>query len=203
MNRILAVAALAVLAVGCAPRRVYLNRDAGTAVVLAPLNLSMNVDAPWKMWKYVEREVAARGYALVPHATVEKFYVDKGFTGDPGQIESFDSKELAKIFNADVVVWSNVAEWGKKTLGIYTSIEVKLTAEILDREGNSLWKGEGEYGSSSTAKSWKDALWDTVGAAATDPERFAPGAAANCFASLPWAGWDPEMPRDAPPPPVK
>jgi len=203
MTRILAVAALAILAVGCAPRRVYLNRDLGTALVLIPLNNSMNVEAPLKMWRYIEHEVAGRGYRLVPRPTVEKFYEDKGFTGDPGQIESFDTKELAKIFNADVVVWPTIESWGKKTLGVYTAVEVKLTAWIADREGNELWKGEGEHGSSSTAGSWKAALYDTVGAAATDPVKFAPGAAANCFGSLPWAGWDPAVARDPAPPPQK
>ncbi|HEY3226891.1 MAG TPA: GNA1162 family protein, partial [Planctomycetota bacterium] len=110
--RWLAAVALAALAAGCAPGRIYLDRDVATAVVLVPLNDSMNVDAPWKMWKYVEYEVSLRGYALVPHEVVEKFYRDKKFTGDPGQIKAYDSKDLAKIFNADAVVWSNVAEWG-------------------------------------------------------------------------------------------
>jgi len=194
-----AVALVATMA-ACAPRRVYLDRDVMTAVVLAPLNDSMDAEAPWKMWKYVEREVAARGYAVVPHAVVEKFYMDKKFTGDPGQIKSYDSKELAKIFNADAVVWSNLAEWGKKTLVIYTSIEVKLEAELRDREDNVLWTGKGEHGESTSARSGKKGLWDTLGATLTDPEKYAPQAAANCFASLPWAGWDPEAKRtDAPP----
>ena len=199
MKRIV-LAGLAALALGCGHSRVYLNRDMTTAVVLAPLNNSMDVQAPWKMWKYVERQVAHRGFRIVPHAKVEQFYADKKFTGDPGQISQYSNEELAKIFEVDAVVWSNVAEWGKKTLGVYTSIEVKLEARILDKNGEEVWKGEGKYGSSSTASSWKGALWDTVGATATDPEKYADEAAANCFASLPWAGWDPAAPRPAPGP---
>ena len=200
--RLIACVVLAAVAAGCGSSRVYLNRDVTTAVVLAPLNDSMDASAPWKMWKYVEQEVAGRGFALVPHETVEKFYTDKKFTGDPGQIQAYTTQELAKIFNVDAVVWSNLSEWGATTLVVKTSVDVKLSAEIHDRDGQVVWKGEGEYGSSSSAKSWKGALWDTIGAAVTDPEKYAPGAAARCFAGLPWAGWDPDQPRAAAPAPA-
>lgn len=198
MRKVLVVA-LSVLAAGCGSNRVYLNRDVTTAVVLAPLNESLDVDAPWKMWKYVEKQVASRGFRIVDHAKVAKFYDDKKFTGDPGQIQSFSTEELAKIFNVDAVVWSNITEWGKTTLGVYNSVEVKLEAEIHDRSGAVLWKGAGHDGYSQAAGG-KGILSSFVGAAATDPEKYAHGAAAGCFSSLPWAGWDPETPR---PPPEK
>lgn len=192
--RLLVLGAAALIACGCGHGRVYLNRDVTTAVVLAPLNESLNVDAPWKMWKYVERQVASRGFRVVDHAVVVKFYEDKGFTGDPGQIESFNTEELAKIFKVDAVVWSNILAWEAKTLGIYNSVEVKLEAEIHDKAGAVVWKGSGSDGYSAIP-SRKGMLASALGAAFTDPEKYAPGAAANCFGSLPWAGWDPEAPR--------
>lgn len=186
---------LALLAASCGHSRVYLNRDVATAVVLVPLNDSSNVDAPWKMWKYVEHEVARHGYRLVPHATVEQFYVDKKFMGgDPGQIKMFGTDELAKIFNADAVVYSNIVEWGATTLVVYNAVNVKLEAQIYDKNGDELWKGEGHHGYSQ-APGKRGLLGSTLGAIATDPEKYAGGAAANCFGGMPWAGWDPEMPR--------
>lgn len=195
--RILALGVAAVLVAGCGSSRVYLNRDVATAVVLAPFNDSMDAEAPWKMWSYVEREVARRGYRLIPHATVEQFYVDKKFRGEPGQIKMYGTDELAKIFNADCVVYSNLAEWGKTTLGVYNSVTVKLEAQICDKNGEEIWKGEGQDGYAHAPSSSKGILESFVGAAATDPGGYAPGAAASCFSSLPWAGWDPDLPKES------
>lgn len=193
--RVLALAVAAILAAGCGSSRVYLNRDVATAVVLAPFNDSADIEAPWKMWKFVEKEVARRGYRLVPHATVEQFYVDKKFRSEPGQIKMYGADELAKIFNADCVVYSNIAEWGQVLTGIYNSVTVKLEAQICDKNGDEIWKAEGQDGYSQSASSGKGILHSFVGAAATDPGGYAAGAASACFTSLPWAGWDPDLPR--------
>ncbi|HEY3226885.1 MAG TPA: hypothetical protein VGK61_07830, partial [Planctomycetota bacterium] len=68
---------------------------------------------------------------------------------------------------------------------------------------NVLWTGKGEHGVSTSALSGKKGLRDTAGALATDEEYYAPQAAANCFGSLPWAGWNPETKRADAPPPAK
>ena len=192
---------IALGAIGCASQRVYLNRDVATAVVLAPLNQTLNRDAPWKMWSYIEREVASRGYRIVPHDKVWKFYESKKFTEDPGQITDYSNEELAKEFNVDAVIWSTLHSWDPQLLGIYNSIEVKIEAELHDRKGVVLWKGEGSDGYSSGGLSTKSILGGMFGAATANPEKYAPGAAARCFDELPWAGWDPKTPKDAAPPP--
>jgi hypothetical protein len=205
MKRVFA-AALVLAACACAPSRVYLNRDVATALVLAPFNDSLDVDAPWKMWKYVEQEVASRGYRLVPHEQVWKFYEQKGFTGDPGQMAAYKTEELAKIFGVDAVVWSNITAWDRKTLVAYNSVDIKLVAEMYDAAGAEIWKGEGADGYVSLPDK-RSMFSSTIGAAFGDVEGYAAGAADKCFAGLPWAGWDPKTPRDLapepPPPQVK
>ncbi|MBI4565072.1 MAG: DUF799 family lipoprotein [Planctomycetes bacterium] len=194
-------AAVAMAAIGCGAGKNYINRDIETVVVLIPFNESLDIEAPIKMWKYVEREMAERGYRLVPRDQVEKFYVDHKFTGDPAEIKAFSAKDLAEKFNVDGVVYTNLSRWGKKTVGIYTEIGVTIQAELRDRTGELAWgPAEGEEEHSKTADAgggWKgllnSALRDTASAALTDTEKFAPGAASQCFASLPWAGWDPEV----------
>jgi hypothetical protein len=192
--RFLAVPVLALLAAGCASSRVYLNRDVATAVVLAPFNDSMDIEAPWKMWRYVEREVASRGYRIVPHDKVEQFYIDKKFRSEPGQIRMYSTEELAEIFGADCVVYSNIADWSRTVLGIYNSVTVKLEAQICDKHGEELWKNEGSDGYAH-APATKGILNSVIGTAVADPEQYAGGAAGRCFSSLPWAGWDPAQPR--------
>lgn len=200
--RFIALGVLAVTAAGCGSTRVYLNRDVTTAVVLAPLNESTDPEAGWKSWRYVEHQVAGRGFLIVPHEQVQKFYEDKKYTGDPGQITEFSTEELAKIFKVDAVVWTKVLSWDKKTLGIYNSVEVKLYAELQDATGAVVWKGEGSDGYSQVP-SGKTMFSSFVGTAAADPEKYAPGAARECFARLPWAGWDPKAPREPAPPEAK
>ena len=194
----------AILAAGCGSSRVYLNRDVTTVLVLAPMDESKGPpEGPWKMWKYLEREVAHRGYRLVPHDRVAKFYADKKYTSNPGQIIEWSTKDLAKEFAVDSVVWSRLTAWDTTTLGIYNSIEVKIEAELQDSNGEVIWKGEGRDGYSQAPTS-RNIFSSTIGALAADPEKYAPGAAGHCFHGLPWAGWDPKAPRTPEePPPAK
>jgi len=198
---LIGIAALA--AAGCASPRVYLNRDVTTVLILAPMDEHNGPeDAAWKMWKYVEREVARKGYRLVPRDRVAQFYADKKYT-HTGQIMEWTTKELAQLFGVDSVVWSRLTAWDATTLGIYNSIEVKIEAELQDAGGAVIWKGQGADGYSS-APSSKNIFGSVVGTVFTDREKYAPGAAAECFEGLPWAGWDPQAPRTpAEPPPVK
>ena len=198
MRRVLA-AALVLLACGCAPPRVYLNRDVATVLVLAPLNDSLDAEAPWKMWKYVERGVVARGYRIVPHEEVARFYEEKKYTGDPGQIMDYKTEELARIFKADAVVWSNVTAWDRKTLVAYNSVDIRLIAELHDAAGNVIWKGEGADGYTSMPDR-RGLFSSTLTAAFGDLEPYAEGAAGKCLGGLPWAGWDPANRRSDPEP---
>jgi len=186
------------LAAGCGSSRVYLNRDVTTVAVLIPFNESTATNnAALKMWTYVEHEVASRGYRLVAHAKVGAFYDSKKYT-DPAQIQEWSTEELAKEFGADAVVWSNLVAWEKKTAVVYNEVEVKITAELRARDGSkdglTVWNGEGADGYTSTA-SGKGMLTGFLQTQAADPGKYAPAAAAKCFSSLPWAGWDPETPR--------
>jgi hypothetical protein len=194
--RIIVGIALVLSVVGCGSSRVYLNRDVQTVLVLIPFNESQGEnEAPLKMWPYVEEQVARRGYRLVPREKVSAFYDAKKYT-DPAQIGEWSHDELCKEFKVDAIVISHLVAWDKKTLGVYNSIEVKLLAELRARDGSKegalVWNGEGEDGYSATAGG-KGILQGLVGVAATDPVKYAPGAAARCFGGLPYAGWDPEV----------
>ena len=200
--RILALGLVAMLAAGCAPSRVYLNRNVETVLVLIPFNDSTGPnDAPLKAWTYVERQVASRGYRLVPRQKVADFYDAKKYT-DPAQIAEWSHEDLCKEFNVDAIVISHLVAWENQTLGIYNSVSVKITAELRARDGSKegalVWNGEGEEGYQSSASTGKGILGAFTQAATTDPGKYAPDAAAECFASLPWAGWDPEMKKFSP-----
>ncbi|HEU4339272.1 MAG TPA: GNA1162 family protein [Planctomycetota bacterium] len=199
----LALAALALVTVsGCGSSRVYLNRDVTTVAVLIPFNeTSASNHAALKMWTFVEQEVASRGYRLVAHAKVGAFYDAKKYT-DPAQIQEWSTEELAKEFQADAIVRSHLVAWDANTIGIYSKVEVALTAEMRAADGTKdgalAWSGEGKDGYSQTAAG-KGILRSVGQTMMADPGKYAPGAASVCFQSLPWAGWDPETPR----PPAK
>lgn len=200
MRRAVLALAVAVLVsgVGCAAKRVYLNRDVGKVLVLIPFDMETQGEGNGvKAWKHIEAEVAARGYALVPRETVENWYVSKKFIGAPEQVQSYTTQELCKEFGVEAVMWSNLPKWGKVTLGIYNEIKVEVHAELHDKDGVKVWEGTGGWGDSQANAgrgrgSLLGALIDTAVKIATDPEIYADEAARECFRSFPWAGWDPE-----------
>jgi hypothetical protein len=189
---------LATIAVmGCASPRVYINRDLGVAAVLVPFNATNDADASWMMWKHVEREVRAKGYRLVPHDQVLQFYRDKKFLdadgkGESAQIRMFKTEELAEAFKADAIVVSNVADWGHSTLLIQNTVKIRLEAELFDKTGASLWKGEGENVQTRSSSTWTGIIGNTIAGATARFDDYAPGAARECFSSLPWAGYEPK-----------
>ena len=197
MRKVLVFGA-AILAAGCGTStRVYLNRDVQTVLVLPPFNDSTGAnEVPWKLWPYMERQVAAHGYRVVPRGTVEAFYQSKKYI-EPEQIAEWTHADLCKEFKVDAIVISRIVEWGATTLGISNSVNVKLTAELREgdgsKEGALVWNDEGSDGYSSSATTTKGILSGVFGSVSTDPGKYAPGAAEHCFRSLPYAGWDPEM----------
>lgn len=191
----------ALAAVGCGgPPRVWVNRDINRALVLVPLNESDDLEAPVKLLPHVEKEVTDHGWTLVPRADVIAFYEKNRFT-DPGEMTMYSSAELAREFQADVVVWVNVARWGKRLK--YNPLEhgnaqvgVALEASVQDAEGRELWKGFGEEDMSSSHQWFTGGLgvlYDLVKTAVVDCEAYAPGASKKCFLGMIRAGWDPKL----------
>ncbi len=199
MKRFLAVAAFSFLVLGgCGSSRVYLNRDLMKVAVMIPFDMqTQGVGNGVKAWKHIQKEMTNRGYACVPWETLEKWYVEHGFTGATEQIQGVPVAQICKELGVEGVVLSDLPTWGKVTLGVYNEIKVKIVSELHDKDDAVLWKGEGEYGDSnvnagSGKRSLIGALVDTAVKAATDPDVYADDAAAIAFRSLPWAGYDPK-----------
>lgn len=195
---LLAVALAACAAPGCAGARpVYLNRDVRTVAVLWPLNASNFIEAPDRLWPYVEHEVQSRGYALVPRATVWGFYEAKRFTGEPGQINMFTAQELCREFKCDAVVYTNIAEWGANRKLTRTELKVAVEAYIVDgKDGQRCWEGAGEDKSSTGGGfSVRGIVKDAILAQLRDLEPYGQRAAEKCFRKLPLPGYEPRDPK--------
>lgn len=186
------VPVMALLAVGCAVKPTYLNRDIYTVAVLPPFNGTNYMEASRRAWPYVEAEVARRGYGLIPRATVEAFY-EKNRFNLAEEVQQYSAQELAKEFACDAVVYSNVAKWDRMTLLLYVQLKVALEASLLDgKTGEGLWEGEGSAGDADIGR---DAVVGTVGSviAGLDAlERFCGPAASACFRRMPLPGYEPQ-----------
>ncbi len=199
------LAAAALFLAGCSSGPEYLNRDVTKVVVMIPFDMATEGTGNGvKAWEHVEHEVSRRGYALIPRADIENWYRQKKFTGTPEEIQSYTVPELCREFGVDAVVLTDLPQWGKVTMGIFNEVRVKMVAELIDKDGATVWKGEGSCGDSNVnlgrgKKSIFDIILDTAVKAAVDPEVYAGKAAAKCFRDLPRAGWDPEQKKGEPP----
>jgi hypothetical protein len=178
----------------CGSGVVYLNKDIRRVVVLPPFNASNNIEASNKLWPSVQGDVASRGYAVVPQSEVVAYYEKCHYTL-PEEIEQVPGGPggIAKLFNAEAVVYTNITNWGKKTLLVSNWVGVQLEASLVDaKTGEGLWSGKGEDGKSSGGLNLRDAALSAAGTLLTDPGQYAAGACHNTYRSLPRAGWDPK-----------
>lgn len=190
--KILAVVALGLAAVGCAVEPVYLNKDIYSVAVLPPFNSSNYLEATDKMWGHVEARVAARGYRLIPRSTIQAFYQKHKYT-QAEEIKQYAPDELAKEWNVDALVYSNITKWDRVTLILYTHVGVALEAELVEgKSGNALWRGEGEAGDSEAGRDAVAASVGNVVAGLGALERFCGPASADCFKTLPLPGHAPK-----------
>lgn len=140
---------LPILAAACASRpaapEVYLDRDVHTVVVLPSFNETLSVDA-WKTaWPHLIEAVASRGYRVASREDVEAFYRKNNFHATPEEINLYSAPELAKEFQADAVLYSNIRKWGYTYVGVYSEYGVALELKLVDgRTGAPVWQGRAE-----------------------------------------------------------
>lgn len=119
----------------------YLNRDIHTVAVIPTFNGTADLGAADVVYPIVEREVAAKGYRLVPRGDITAFYVKNKFHLNE-EINLYRWNELAREWKCDALVYSSVDRWDRP---LYLDAVARIRVELIDgRTGDRLWKGEGE-----------------------------------------------------------
>ena len=200
MKQALLLPFLALSAVGCAAKPVYLNRDIYKVVVLPPFNETPDTDASKDFWPYVRDGLAAHGYQVVDPSAVAAFYEKNKFRGDAAEINLYKAEELAKEFKADAVFYSNITKWGYKYLVIYSEYGVAAEFALTDgKSGERVWQGEGSATETSGGLS-AEAIVGTIGNAFLNNKgHFCAASVREGLRKLPLPGHEPKPEAEKPP----
>jgi len=146
LMRTMALAAVAVLATGCAtPKRVdysaFKASRPRSILVLPPLNESPDVKATYSMLSQVTYPLAEAGYYVLPVTLVDETFRQNGLS-TPGDIHAVAPARLREIFGADAALYLTVTKYGTTYMVLSSATIVTASAKLVDlKTGNVLWVG--------------------------------------------------------------
>ncbi|WP_321835653.1 MULTISPECIES: DUF799 domain-containing protein [Pseudomonas] len=143
-----AVLVVAVLLAGCAgPKTIAYDYSAfkqsrpKSILVLAPINESPEVQAPYSLLSQVTFPLAEAGYYVLPIALVDETFRQNGLT-TAHDIQAVDTDKLHEIFGADAALYITVTEYGTRYRVLSSDTSVTATAKLVDlKTGTTLWAG--------------------------------------------------------------
>lgn len=203
---------LPLLAAACAstpppPPPVYLNKEIRRLVVLPPFNETIDAEAWRTVWPPLIQGVAGRGYTVVPQSEVEAFYLKNRFFNTPEEIQIYTPAEVAKEFNAEGVLYTNIHRWGYKYVGVYSEYGVDLEFRLTDAKGGEpAWKDRIDLVRSEAIRGGNlfELAFSLFGVAGNAFMRSSESWARECVGKamlkMPLAGFGPAGPALPPPP---
>ncbi len=148
----MAPALVGLIAAGCssgAPRipgvDVYLEKDIHRVAVLPPFLETLDPAASRQLWPYIVEAVASRGYQVTDPKRIEAFYDKNRFFSDPAEIKIYTASELAREFEVEAILYSNITRWGFSYVLVHSKHGVEAQFELVDgKSEDRLWYGEGK-----------------------------------------------------------
>lgn len=122
-------------------------------LIVPVINHSAEVDAANLFLSTMAVPLAERGYYVFPTNMVKKLMEREGLS-DPQLVHATDTRELAKLFKADAVLYVEILEWKSKYVVFASNIEVKFLYTLKDAHtGELLWQDERPFVYSQSAHS--------------------------------------------------
>lgn len=141
------VAALCVLATGCATAPAYdysalKQSRPKSIVVLPPLNHSPDVTASLGVLSQVTMPLAESGYYVLPVAVVDEVFKRNGLE-NAEDAQAVPLAKLREIFGADAALYIDVQKYGSVYTVVNSAAVVTMDAKLVDlRSGGVLWTGK-------------------------------------------------------------
>ena len=140
------VIAFAVLVLsGCAGQIKRNEMSAFTAaaprsILVVPVaNKSLDVDAPNYLLATLSVPLAEKGYYVFPVNTAKIVLEQEGFyEGD--RIHQEPPQVLAKLFDADAVLYVTIHRWDAQYLVLATTVTVEIDYQMFSKDGTEIWK---------------------------------------------------------------
>ena len=145
MKRIAAIFALCLLA-GCAPKAMV-KKDLSAFIAAAPrsilvvpaVNKSLDVDAPNYVLSTLPIPLAEKGYYVFPVNTSKYVLEQEGYY-EGEQIHQVPPETLAKLFDADAILYVTINRWDAQYAVLSTQVTVEFDYRMVGRDGTELWK---------------------------------------------------------------
>ncbi len=145
MKSLLAVTAVATLLAGCAGQQgVQKDMSAFRAapprsILVVPIaNKSLDVDAPNYVLATLPIPLAEKGYYVFPVNTAKVILEQEGlYEGD--RVHQEPPEVLAKLFDADAVLYVTINRWDAQYAIITTTVTVEFDYKLVNRDGTVIW----------------------------------------------------------------
>lgn len=142
----IAVISAAILLSGCAAQGMK-NNDMSAfkavsprSILIVPVaNKSLDVDAPNYMLATLAVPLAEKGYYVFPVNTAKVVLEHEGFyEGD--RIHQEPPQVLAKLFDADAVLYVTIHRWDAQYMVLATTVTVEIDYRMVSKDGVDIWK---------------------------------------------------------------
>jgi len=136
---------VAVVLTGCASAPAKKDLSAFTAaaprsiLVVPAVNKSLDVDAPNYLLSTLTIPLAEKGFYVFPVNTAKFILEQEGFY-EGEQIHKQPPEVLAKLFDADTVLYVTINRWDAQYAFIAATVTVEFDYRMVSRDGVEIWK---------------------------------------------------------------
>jgi hypothetical protein len=138
---------LAVFLAGCVAQPVKKDMSAFYAtaprsiLVVPAVNRSLDVDAPNYLLSTLPVPLAEKGYYVFPVNTAKVVLEQEGFY-EGEKIHQQPPQILAKLFDADAVLYVTINRWDAQYALITTTVTVDFDYRMVNRDGTEIWNAK-------------------------------------------------------------
>lgn len=136
---------LSVLLMGCANQPTKKDMSAFQAaaprsiLVVPTINKSLDVDAPNYVLAALPVPIAEKGYYVFPVNTTKYVLEQEGYY-EGERIHQQSTQTLAKLFDADAVLYVSINRWDAQFALLTTVVTVEFDYRLVSKDGTDLWK---------------------------------------------------------------
>ena len=143
--RVFLCALVSVFLMGCVTQPTKKDMSAFQAaaprsiLVVPTINKSLDVDAPNYVLAALPVPIAEKGYYVFPVNTTKHVLEQEGYY-EGERIHQQSTPTLAKLFDADAVLYVSINRWDAQFALLTTVVTVEFDYRLVSKDGVELWK---------------------------------------------------------------
>ena len=117
----------------------FRNAAPRSILVVPTINKSLDVDAPNYVLAALPLPIAEKGFYVFPVNTTKYVLEQEGFY-EGERIHQQPTASLAKLFDADAVLYVSINRWDAKYALLTTVVTVEFDYRLVAKDGTEIWK---------------------------------------------------------------